>query len=107
MVALVPDHIPKRSSTERVSIVCILSTSIMTNECWGRKGMMNITGQRLLLGGLRGGREGKVYARVWKLLGALCLRTNVLRQADRLNRSGPEVERAGLMRIADDFFRSI
>lgn len=70
MVAIVPDHIPKRSSTERVSMVCILSTSIMTNECWGRKGMMEFTRQRLLLGGLKRGREGKVYARVWRLLWA-------------------------------------
>ena len=40
-------------------------------------------------------------------LGGALFADDVLRQADRLNRSGPEVERAGLMRIADDFFRSI
>jgi hypothetical protein len=60
-------------------MVCILSTSIMTSECWGRKGMVGITGQRLLLGGLGSGREGKVYARVWRLLersvfGRCCVR---------------------------------
>jgi hypothetical protein len=31
--------------------------------------MVKITRQLLLLGGLRGGQEGKVYARVWRLLG--------------------------------------
>lgn len=42
LVGRVPDHMPKRSSTERVSMVCILSTSIFNNECCGRKGMVEV-----------------------------------------------------------------
>lgn len=42
MVDSLPDHMPKRFSTERVSIVRILSTSIFNNECSGRKGMLAV-----------------------------------------------------------------
>lgn len=38
--ASIPDHMPNKSSTDRVSMVCIMSTSIFNNECRGRKGMI-------------------------------------------------------------------
>ena len=45
----IPDHMPNNCSTDRVSMVCILSTSILTNECSGRKGMAADLGQQKML----------------------------------------------------------
>lgn len=52
----VPDHMPKRFSTERVSMVCIFSTSMLSSECFGRKGILAVLiSTREVQEGRRGG----------------------------------------------------